>query len=317
MDEEIDDDPGPIKHPGSNGERYTVTCPEVSSRWPHHGVEFELILPSLSVLGKFDFGIVSGTIFFQDANMIEWRGIEEDGTVHCFSDCNSYLPGWIRFLHGGRRIEGYLGGTMNLAFTGVRDPGHKAVKGVYEEAIERTHEAFSLAPSVKIGLARRDGRWPDSDDFNSDSEVPEPSVVLTPVTGHYVLTPSCVGHEYARHIGKTVPCLDIVQRGQQLWGRLDLGAISVIINLPRPVTYSRGKTKFAWRGRKENGVEYDFTDDEVGWIRFLRGGRLEGRLLGLGIGFRGQRQHDQGTAEVIKARKLKKQWWEYGEDAFD
>ncbi|KAB5582588.1 hypothetical protein GE09DRAFT_273744 [Coniochaeta sp. 2T2.1] len=160
IDGEIDDDPGPPGLAGRKEERYSVTCPEVSSRWPHHGVEFELILPSLSVWGKFDFGVVSGTILFQDANKIEWRGVEEDGTVHCDSECGSFLPSWIKFLRGGRRIEGYLGGTMNLAFTGVRDPGHKAGKAVSAEAIERTHEAFSRAPSVKIWGARRAGRWP-------------------------------------------------------------------------------------------------------------------------------------------------------------
>ncbi|KAK5635209.1 hypothetical protein RRF57_010921 [Xylaria bambusicola] len=127
-DDYDDDSPPPSSSLGSLGllnGRYDIFSREVNSQWGHRDFDLVLTLSGNKLWGKFDLGIVTGILHFDERPWessdepvpFTWRGEETDGPVWYGNNNN----GWIRFLGNGR-IEGQLD-YMSLDFGGTRASG--------------------------------------------------------------------------------------------------------------------------------------------------------------------------------------------------
>ncbi|KAL1738716.1 hypothetical protein HDZ31DRAFT_69698, partial [Schizophyllum fasciatum] len=69
--------------------------------------------------------------------------------------------------------------------------------------------------------------------------------------------------------------------GAHLWGTFDFGAMTGIIRSIAAAPTAVGLTsKFLWRGAEGGEGEMQLGDDQKGYIKFLAGGRIQGRIEG-------------------------------------
>ncbi|OTA90842.1 hypothetical protein M434DRAFT_389716 [Hypoxylon sp. CO27-5] len=105
--------------------------------------------------------------------------------------------------------------------------------------------------------------------------------------------------------------------GSQLWGRFDLGAVSGVLRLDeRPWQSSHEALEFKWRGRELEGPMV-YGDRNVGWIKFLGDGRIEGQIDFMDLQFSGNRVAGQGTRSEVDAAAMRNEWDGYNEREYE
>ncbi|KAI1111197.1 hypothetical protein F5Y14DRAFT_426130 [Nemania sp. NC0429] len=125
--------------------RYDISSNEVSDQWGFDDLDLVLTLSGRELWGKFDLGVVSGIMHFderpwqssRDPVPFTWRGEERDGPVY-YGNSNR---GWITFLGDGR-IEGELD-YMSLDFSGERVSGQSARSSVDAQSMLREWNGYS------------------------------------------------------------------------------------------------------------------------------------------------------------------------------
>ncbi|KAI1136695.1 hypothetical protein F5Y05DRAFT_101628 [Hypoxylon sp. FL0543] len=157
-----------------------------------------------------------------------------------------------------------------------------------------------------------------SDDGSSDSDnrrEDSGNVDLRPLgllNGRYNIDCPYVTRQWGHRNFKLILTLD----GTQLWGRFSLGVISGVLRLDeRPWQSSHDPIDFRWRGREREGpIMYGHN---VGWIKFLGDGRIEGELDYMQLRFTGDRVAGQGTRSEVDAATMQDQWDGYNEDEYE
>ncbi|KAI1652062.1 uncharacterized protein F4817DRAFT_321955 [Daldinia loculata] len=133
------------------------------------------------------------------------------------------------------------------------------------------------------------------------------------LNGRYVLTSDFVTSEWG-HINFS---LVFTLSGTELWGRFDLGIVSGVMRLPqRPWQSSTESLGFTWRGQELEGPMI-YGDSNHGSIRFLGGGKVEGKLDWMGITFEGSRVVGQGTRSEVDMSRMRAEWEGYNEDEYE
>lgn len=72
--------------------------------------------------------------------------------------------------------------------------------------------------------------------------------------------------------------------GRHLWMAFDFGAVSGVMRGRAPPTRANVPCNFEWRGRESGEGEMTFTDENIGSVTFLGGGRIEGKISGSFLG---------------------------------
>ncbi|KAI0518410.1 hypothetical protein F5B22DRAFT_60876 [Xylaria bambusicola] len=143
-----DDSPPPSSSLGSLGllnGRYDIFSREVNDQWGHEDFDLVLTLSGNKLWGKFDLGIVTGILHFDERPWessdepvpFTWRGEETDGPVW-YGNNNK---GWIRFLGNGR-IEGQLD-YMSLDFDGTRVSGQNTRSPIDAQSMQYEWNGYS------------------------------------------------------------------------------------------------------------------------------------------------------------------------------
>jgi hypothetical protein len=158
----------------------------------------------------------------------------------------------------------------------------------------------------------------DNDGYGNayyDDEEPTSLAPLGLLNGRYTLTSDTVSGEWPNHGDEFE--LTLTLAGQELWGSFDLGIVAGVLRIAqRPFLSSTDKVPFRWRGTEENGPIH-YSDSETGWIRFLGGGRIEGRVDFMSIDFRGERDPGQGTRSDVEVRQMREEWNGYNEREYE
>lgn len=147
-DDDDDDPPPPSSSLGPLGllnGRYDIFSREVNSQWDCEDFDLVLTINGNKLWGKFDLGIVSGIMYFEerpwessnDDVPFIWRGEERDGPVW-YGNNNG---GYIRFLGNGR-IEGELD-YMRLDFGGTRLSGQSTRSPVDAQSMQYEWNGYS------------------------------------------------------------------------------------------------------------------------------------------------------------------------------
>ena len=112
--------------------------------------------------------------------------------------------------------------------------------------------------------------------------------------------------------------LVLTLRGEELWGRFDLGVVRGVLQFERrPYQSSHERQEFTWRGRSREGKGQVFDGNRNGgWLRFLGDGRIEGRIDYdyRSLDFQAERVPGQPTRSEIDAATLLRQWDAYNEE---
>jgi hypothetical protein len=127
--------------------RYYVHNLSNRSRWHFHPPKFELVLTlaGTTIWGSFDFGVVSGIMYFNqrpysasDEHIpFTWRGQEDQGSM-VYGDDNH---GWIAFLGDGR-FDGYID-FNNISFRGRRAAGQGTTSPVDARTMRAEWDMYS------------------------------------------------------------------------------------------------------------------------------------------------------------------------------
>ncbi|KAI0449624.1 hypothetical protein F5B21DRAFT_35452 [Xylaria acuta] len=136
--------------------RYDIFSREVNDQWGHEDFGLVLTLSGRELWGKFDLGIISGILHFDerpwesshDRVPFTWRGEETDGPVRYGNDNR----GWVKFLGDGR-IEGELG-YMSLDFGGVRISGQNTRSEIDAHAMQREWNDYTEEEYERLNRAR-------------------------------------------------------------------------------------------------------------------------------------------------------------------
>ncbi|KAI3319204.1 hypothetical protein HD806DRAFT_510300 [Xylariaceae sp. AK1471] len=136
--------------------RYDIFSEEVNDQWGHDDFDLVLTLSGRELWGKFDLGIVSGILHFDerpwessnDCVPFTWRGEETEGQI--WYGNNNH--GWIRFLGDGR-IEGGLD-YMSLDFGGSRIAGQGTRSEVDARDMQREWDGYSEQEYERLNRAR-------------------------------------------------------------------------------------------------------------------------------------------------------------------
>lgn len=152
----------------------------------------------------------------------------------------------------------------------------------------------------------------DSDDSGSDVEL-QPLGLLN---GRYDVYSPDVTEQWDQW-DESDFSLILTLRGDELWGRFELGVVQGVLRLnKRPYQSSNEKLSFQWRGREDDGPIV-YGDDNYGWLRFLGGGRIEGYLDYQSLGFQAERLSGQSTRSEIDAATLRSDWYSYNEREYE
>lgn len=126
--------------------RYSIDCPEATSKWPIFGSDFGLILTlaGSTLWGSFDLGIVHGVLHFAERPWesshtvmpFSWRGGEEGGRI--FNGNGN--EGWMRFLGDGR-VEGGLD-YQGFTFQGQRLSGQGTRSEIDAQSLQDQWDAL-------------------------------------------------------------------------------------------------------------------------------------------------------------------------------
>ncbi|KAI8947418.1 hypothetical protein F4801DRAFT_512711 [Xylaria longipes] len=136
--------------------RYEIFSHEVNDQWGHDDFDLVLTLSGRELWGKFDLGIVSGILHFDerpwesshDCLPFTWRGEETDGPIWYG---NSH-HGWIKFLGDGR-IEGELD-YMSLDFGGRRISGQNTRSEIDAHTMRREWDGYTEEEYERLNRAR-------------------------------------------------------------------------------------------------------------------------------------------------------------------
>ncbi|KAI1250926.1 hypothetical protein MGN70_007987 [Eutypa lata] len=105
--------------------------------------------------------------------------------------------------------------------------------------------------------------------------------------------------------------------GSELWGRFNLGVVRGVLRLAqRPWDASHDRLRLAWRGREHEGPML-YGDRNGGWLRFLGGGRVEGEIDFMRLGFQAERLSGQGTRSEADIADLRSEWNAYNEREYE
>ncbi|KAI1428730.1 hypothetical protein F5Y12DRAFT_628889 [Xylaria sp. FL1777] len=126
--------------------RYDIFSNEANDQWGFDDFDLVLTLSGRELWGKFDLGIVSGILHFderpwgpsEDRVPFTWRGEERERDGRIFYGNNNY--GWIRFLGNGR-IEGELD-YMGLDFGGERLSSQSTRSQVSAHSMQRQWHGY-------------------------------------------------------------------------------------------------------------------------------------------------------------------------------
>ncbi|KAK9424646.1 hypothetical protein SUNI508_03522 [Seiridium unicorne] len=153
------------------------------------------------------------------------------------------------------------------------------------------------------------------DSSSSSSRDDQPLAKLGLLNGRYEIESRDVSEQWP-HLGNDLGLI-LTLNGNELWGSFDLGVLEGILRFDvRPYESSHVELDFKWRGRENEG-EIICGNYNNGWIRFLGGGRIEGWLDRLDIGFSGQRSSGQGTRSEVDARTMMNEWDGYSEQEYE
>ncbi|KAI1753692.1 hypothetical protein F4782DRAFT_65608 [Xylaria castorea] len=136
--------------------RYDIFSHEVKDQWGHDDLDLVLTLSGRELWGKFDLGIISGILRFNerpwesshDRVPFTWRGEETDGPIR-YGNNNR---GWIRFLGDGR-IEGGLD-YMSLDFGGERVSGQNTRSEIDAHTMQREWDGYTEEEYERLSRAR-------------------------------------------------------------------------------------------------------------------------------------------------------------------
>jgi hypothetical protein len=136
--------------------RYDIFSNEVNGQWGHDDFDLVLTLSGRELWGKFDLGIISGILRFQERPWesshegipFTWRGEETEGQIWYGNNHH----GWIKFLGDGR-IEGELD-YMKLDFGGRRASGQGTRSEVDAREMQREWDGYSEQEYERRNRAR-------------------------------------------------------------------------------------------------------------------------------------------------------------------
>ncbi|KAI1745438.1 hypothetical protein F4680DRAFT_402175 [Xylaria scruposa] len=136
--------------------RYDIFSHEVNEQWGHDDFDLVLTLNGRELWGKFDLGIISGILRFDERPWVSshdrvpftWRGEEEEGQIWYGNNHR----GWIKFLGDGR-IEGELD-YMSLDFVGDRVSGQNTRSEIDAPSMRREWDGYSEEEYERLNRAR-------------------------------------------------------------------------------------------------------------------------------------------------------------------
>ncbi|TRX97452.1 hypothetical protein FHL15_001730 [Xylaria flabelliformis] len=153
---EYDRDDDSLEPLGLLNGRYNISSHEVTGQWGHDDLDLVLTLSGRELWGKFDLGIISGILHFNerpwesshDRVPFTWRGEETEGQIWYGNNHH----GWIKFLGDGR-IEGELD-YMSLDFGGDRVSGQNTRSEIDAQSMRREWDGYSEEEYERLNRAR-------------------------------------------------------------------------------------------------------------------------------------------------------------------
>ncbi|KAI0861406.1 hypothetical protein F4860DRAFT_170188 [Xylaria cubensis] len=150
------DDDDSLEPLGLLNGRYNISSNEVAGQWGYDDLDLVLTLSGRELWGKFDLGIISGILHFNerpwesshDRVPFTWRGEETEGQIW-YGNNNR---GWIKFLGDGR-IEGELD-YMSLDFGGDRVSGQNTRSEIDAQSMRREWDGYSEEEYERLNRAR-------------------------------------------------------------------------------------------------------------------------------------------------------------------
>ncbi|KAI0194783.1 hypothetical protein EV127DRAFT_333307 [Xylaria flabelliformis] len=150
------DDDDSLEPLGLLNGRYNISSNEVTGQWGHDDLDLVLTLSGRELWGKFDLGIISGILHFNerpwesshDRVPFTWRGEETEGQIWYGNNHR----GWIKFLGDGR-IEGELD-YMSLDFGGDRVSGQSTRSEIDAQSMRREWDGYSEEEYERLNRAR-------------------------------------------------------------------------------------------------------------------------------------------------------------------
>lgn len=150
---------------------------------------------------------------------------------------------------------------------------------------------------------------PDDDDDDDDLELRS----LGLLNGRYKIDCPYVTRQWGHRNFELIFTLS----GSELWGRFKLGVVSGVMRFDeRPWQSSHEALDFKWRGRERDGPMM-YGNGNVGWIKFLGDGRIEGLVDYMNIRFKGNRVTGQGTKSEVDAGTMRDEWDGYNEREYE
>lgn len=150
---------------------------------------------------------------------------------------------------------------------------------------------------------------------SSDDSSPVRLESLGLLNGRYDIACPYVSEQWPRY-GEDFE-LVLTFAGRNLWGNFNLGVIRGVFFLDeRPYRSSHNELSFIWRGLEDEGPII-YGNSNRGSIKFLGGGRVEGRLEYQGIEFYGERLPGQSMTSDISPREMERDFEGYNEDEYD
>ncbi|KAI0426611.1 hypothetical protein F5Y09DRAFT_345502 [Xylaria sp. FL1042] len=148
--------PPPLEPLGLLNGRYNIFSNEANDQWGCKDFDLVLTLSGRELWGKFDLGIISGILRFDerpwessdDCVPFTWRGEESEGPIFYGNDHD----GWIRFLGNGR-IEGELD-YMRLDFGGTRVEGQGTRSQIDAQSMQREWNGYTEEEYDRLNRAR-------------------------------------------------------------------------------------------------------------------------------------------------------------------
>ncbi|KAI0552825.1 hypothetical protein F4679DRAFT_534047 [Xylaria curta] len=136
--------------------RYDIFSHEANGQWGCDDFDLVLTLSGRELWGKFDLGIISGILHFnerpwdssEDRVPFTWRGEEREGQIWYGNNHR----GWIKFLGDGR-IEGELD-YMSLDFSGERVSGRNTRSEIDAQSMRREWDGYSEEEYERLNRAR-------------------------------------------------------------------------------------------------------------------------------------------------------------------
>ncbi|KAF1811612.1 hypothetical protein P152DRAFT_438127 [Eremomyces bilateralis CBS 781.70] len=246
--------------------------------------------------------------------------ILEPAALSSKSGAKDKSTGSARPTPTAKRGEASTAAAPRLRQTARRGTGRVARGGTSQRAT--TTPSLPNASETTAGrpkqTARRgadsDGYGYDDDSIPQDSDSdPEVDGPLGMINGTYYL--HCPDLDQWSQYNADEFTLSLCLAGTFVWGAYDFGAYSGILCIPRrPYEASDEKFEFTWRGRENGEGVMSFGPGNHGWIRFLRDGRIEGKINCYGNAhFEGEK----GDEPERSFRDMKNEWDGYNEDNYN